>query len=131
MPDTLRFKLRRSDEFTLESYGPDVHRALDRLIGGKEKWDLTKDHGAARLGRTRARVERHEDGPEIIGLLIEQLPNYVTALSALVSLWFARPKKKPKSTAIRVEVGGLTIEGPLHNPRDVKRAVALLKSLAK
>jgi hypothetical protein len=55
MPATLRLKLRRSDEFTLESYGPDVHRALDRLIGGRGD---TKGHGETRLGRTRAPVAR-------------------------------------------------------------------------
>lgn len=131
MADALRLKLRRSDDFALNSYGPEVLRALDRLVGGEKNWDLTVGHGRARLGRTRARVERHEDGPDIIGLLIEQLPNYITAITGLVMLWFNRPRKRPKSTSITIEVGSLKIEGPLNRPGDAERAIAVLRSIAR
>jgi hypothetical protein len=72
--ESLRIKFRRSDNYSLETYGEAVHRALNDLAGGKDKWDTTSSHGVAKLGRTKAEVERHEDGPEIMDFFLTIFP---------------------------------------------------------
>lgn len=129
---SLSIKFRRFDSFDLESYGPEVLSALDQMIGGADRWDLSVGHGAAKLGKSKAHVRRHEDGPEIIGLLIENLPAYLTALTGLIALWWSRPKKKKKdSTQIEINDGKLTINVPIGNDRDVKTAQDILAALSQ
>jgi len=130
--ETLRIKFRRSDDYSLESYGEAVHRALDDLAGGKGKWDTTNSHGVAKLGRTKAQVERHEDGPEIVGLVLNHLPDYIGAITGLVALWWSRPRKKKKnSTSLSISVGEFKMDAPLDDPKAVRRAISVLRSFSR
>jgi hypothetical protein len=87
----------------------------------------------ARLGRGKGRLERHEDGPEIVNLVITELPNYIAAITGLVTLWWSRPRKsKAKDkTGLSVRVGDFTIEAPLADKASVNRAIAVLKAVGK
>src|SRR5262245_34552674 len=133
MADKIWIKLRRTDDYALESYGKDVLRALDKMAGGTDKWNVSQWHGVAPLGRSKARIERHEDGPEIANLVITQLPNYISAIAALVTLWWNRPRK-PKATdktGLSLKVGEFSLEAPLSDKATLNRAIAVLKSIAK
>jgi hypothetical protein len=130
--EILRIKFRRSDDYSLESYGEAVHRAFDDLAGGKDKWDTTSSHGLAKLGRTKAEVERHEDGPEIVGLVLNHLPDYIGAITGLVALWWSRPRNKKKgSTSLSISVGEFKMDAPLDDPEAVRRAIYVLRSFSR
>ena len=124
-------KFYRSTPGSLESYGPLVLRRLDQLVGGADKWSMSRYHGVARVPGTKIRIERHEDGPEFWDLIVTQLPNYVSALASVASAWFAYKgsKRSKEQRTVRLHVGKHSYEGPVKSERDLRNILATLKGM--
>lgn len=126
---TIKFYRDTPDD--IKSYGPLVSKRLDALVGGPDRWDMSRHHGVAKVPGTTMRVERHEDGPELLNLVVTQLPNYVSALAAVASAWLAyRAQKKTKEQrTVKVRIGTHSYEGPVKNAGDLRKIVAVLKGV--
>ena len=132
MMGALNLSLKRNQSGTIDSYGSEFNSRLDQLVGGSTKWDTRTSHGVARLGRTKAKVERHETGPEILQLVTAQLPAYVSTICALIALWRSRPgSRKEAPNTIKIDLDGHKYEAPLNSGKDVQRAQQVLRALAK
>ena len=128
---TVYIKFHRTFPGDLKSYGPSVIKQLDQLAGGAGKWDMSQFHGIAKIPGTKIRIERHEDGPELVNFVVTQLPNYLSALGSLASAWIAyKALKAPKEQrTVKLRIGKNSFEGPIRNDRDLRNVVATLKGL--
>ncbi len=128
---SISIKFWRSMPDSLESYGPVVIKRLDQLAGGAGKWNMSQYHGFVRIPGTKITIERHEDGPEILNLIVTQLPNYLTAFASIASAWFAYKalKGSNEQRTVRLRIGKHSYDGPIKNARDLKRVVGMLKNL--
>jgi hypothetical protein len=106
-------------------YGEPFDSAADRVIGGKEKWSSPRaqrhETPRAVIPGTEMSIELHEDGPllEFVLQNVAQIPNYVSAIAAVVSAWAAtralRKQQLPKDDFMGqggtvVRMGDLRIE---------------------
>jgi len=116
---------------TLESYGPVVINRLDQLAGGAGKWNMSQYHGFVRIPGTKITIERHEDGPEFLNVIVTQLPTYLSAIAGVASAWFAYKalKGSNEQRTVRLRIGKHSYDGPIKNARDLKRVVGILKNL--
>jgi hypothetical protein len=125
MTNQVNIKLFRDDPGSLESYGRPVLAALDSLVGGPDKWRQGRWHGEAKVLGTRVRVSRHEDGPELLGLLLTESPKIITAIAALAVAWC-----KIKGTRrVKLQVGKHKYEGPIEGIPQFKAMVRALEKL--
>jgi hypothetical protein len=85
------FDRHPSDHF----YGEPFDAELDKFVGGKSAWSFPREDRSqrpqAKLKDRNISIELHEDGPVIdfIAQNLAQLPDYVSAISAIVSAWAA------------------------------------------
>jgi hypothetical protein len=106
-------------------YGEPFDGAADRLVGGKDKWSAPREQRRetprAQIPGTTMSIELHEDGPllEFVLQNLNQIPNYVSAIAAVVSAWAAtralRKQALPKDDFMGkggtvVRIGDLRIE---------------------
>lgn len=126
MAQRFRIKLQRDNPDSLETYGPKVLASLDKLVGGQDSWDMRQWHGIGKIVGTSITVERHEDGPEIIGMVLTAAPKVLTALAALAVAWC-----KVKGTRrVKVQVGKHKYEGPIDGLPQFKAVLKAVEKLA-
>jgi hypothetical protein len=122
----ISIKLFREDPGSLASYGPKVLSAMDELVGGEDAWDMTQWHGVAKIAGTRVRIERHEDGPEIIALTVAAVPKILGGLAALAVAWC----KVKGARRVKLQVGKHKYEGPIEGLVQFKATVRMLEKIA-
>ncbi len=97
----VQIKLFRNDKEPDDHfYGEPVDHLLNELVGGRDGWSSPREDRSftpeATLKNSTIRVELHEDGP-LFEILVEQIPlipNYVSALAALIAAWAAVKGKR-------------------------------------
>jgi hypothetical protein len=123
-------------------YGEPFDMAADRLVGGGEKWSSPRQLGIgnprAVIPGTEMSIELHEDGPVFDFILqnLDQIPNYVSAIAAVVSAWIAaralRAEALPKDDhrnkgGTVVRVGDLRIESERNlEPEEIQRLLSAI-----
>ena len=126
MAQKMTIKLFREVPDSLESYGRDVLVSLDTLVGGPDSWDMRRWHGVATIKGTRIKIERHEDGPEIIALVLTATPKILGALAALAVAWC----KVKGARRVKFQVGKHKYEGPIEGLAQFKTLVRALEKVA-
>jgi hypothetical protein len=128
---SISIKFWRSKPDRLESYGPVVIKRLDKLAGGAGNWNMSKAHGFAPIPGTKITIVRHENGPEFHNLFVTQFPNWVSAIAAVASAWFAHKalKGSNEQRTVKLRIGKHSYDGPIKNARDLNRVVGILKNL--
>jgi len=124
MTSRITVKLYRNIPDSLESYGIDVLASLDKLVGGSSSWEMRRWHGVAKVTGTKFKVERHEDGPEIIGLALTAAPKILGALAALAVAWC----KVKGARRVKLQMGKHKYEGPIEGLAQFK---AMVRALGK
>ena len=76
-------------------------------------------------------IERHEDGPEVLNMVLTQLPNYIDALANVAAAWCAYKGlwRAKEQRTVKLRSGKHTFEGPIKSSRDLRLIAATLKSL--
>ncbi|MBK8504194.1 MAG: hypothetical protein IPL46_19495 [Saprospiraceae bacterium] len=100
---------------------------LIKLIGPNPKIKPTTSFPQARLKEGGGYLERHEDGPELIMTIIEQLPNYLTAVLALIAIWKNRQKQRGEKTHIEISGKGFSHTIEIKSEADEKLAQQLIR----
>lgn len=124
-------RYKRSEPGDHGDYGKSFERAVEKLTDPNGR--TTRSSGYPRtvlLGRA-GYLERHEDGPELLITIIEQLPNYITAMAALITIWMNRPKKPKEKTRIEISGKGFEHSVDIDNPEDADLARKLLRHYGK
>lgn len=125
MAKRIGIKFFREDPGSLASYGPKVLSVLDELAG-KSTWDMTQWHGVAKIDGTRVRIERHEDGPEIIALALTAAPKILGGLAALAVAWC----KVKGARRVKLQIGKHKYEGPIEGLAQFKLTIRMLEKIA-
>ena len=126
MVQKMTVKLFREVPGSLQSYGPDVLASLDALVGGSESWDMQRWHGVATIKSTRIKVERHEDGPELVALALTAAPKILGALAALAVAWC----KVKGARRVKLQIGKHKYEGPIEGLVQFKAVVRAMEKVA-
>lgn len=121
-------------------YGEPFDSVVDQVIGGGENWSspktLQSEQPNAVIPGTKICIELHEDGPTIdfVFQLIEEIPNYINAISGIVSAWILvrehRKKALPKDDyhakgGTVIQIGDLRIESQRNlDPDELQRLLS-------
>lgn len=125
----LTIKLYRSVPGSIESYGENFNRQLDKFVGGSELWDNHNSHGIATVPSTTIRVQRYESGPELLITIIELLPPILAAILALIKLWQETRSDQLETRTITVTVGDCSYTGPIKSQTELQKIIDLLDSV--
>jgi hypothetical protein len=125
-------------------YGEPFDTEVNKLVGGESNWssprkDRSQQPRATVQGQGIS-IELHEDGPLIEFLLqnIDQIPNYISAISGAISAWAATRALRRRDLAkddFHTESGTIVEIGDLRfqSKRDLKpeEVIEVTNSLAK
>jgi hypothetical protein len=126
MAHKMTVKMFREVPGSVESYGREVLASLDTLVGGPESWDMRRWHGVATIKGTRIKIERHEDGPELVALALSAAPKILGALAALAVAWC----KVKGARRVKFQIGKHKYEGPIEGLAQFKTVVRALEKVA-
>lgn len=123
-------------------YGEPFDSVVDKLVGGSAKWSSPKtqqpEQPKAVIPGTEISIELHENGPTIdfVLTIVEQIPNYINAIAAMVSAWIVvrehRRKALPKDDyrsegGTVVQIGDLRIESERNlEPDELQRLLSAI-----
>lgn len=117
------------------SYGGQIDDLLDEIVGGSGRLDRTADWPTATLQDAEATVALHEDGPTF-QFVLEQLPAFVSAATAVFSAWVAWRSKsggssgpEPRPRGARIRIGDHEYSGPASDIEELESIVRTLVAL--
>lgn len=125
----LTIKLYRSVPGSIESYGEDFNRQLDKFVGGSDLWDNHNSHGIATVPNTTIRVQRYESGPELLITIIELLPSILATISALIKLWQEIRGDQRETRTVTIAVGACSYSGPIKSQTELQKIIDFLGSV--
>jgi hypothetical protein len=111
------------------SYGDEIDRVLDELVGG-DGFDRSVQWPTREVPGTGITVTLHEDGP-MWQFLIEQLPVFITAATGAFTTWMAwrSAREERRSRSTRIEVRGHSYAGPITDPEQLATVARTLAAL--
>ena len=82
--DRLNVKLFRDPAGDHGNYGPEVERALAAFVADARAFATLGTRSRVRLAKTRIVVERHEDGPAVLGIPLAEIATYASTLATMI-----------------------------------------------
>jgi hypothetical protein len=110
-------------------YGPSIENCVRSILKDERAYSVLSKKARAKIPGTAIVVERHEDGPSILGVPLIDLATYISTLVTMAGLWFQlrdRRSKQP-SHEVRVKVGSGEYRGPVRSARHLRQIVRALK----
>jgi hypothetical protein len=128
--ETVSVKYFRGRAGDHQSYGADIDTRLDSLLKNERARNALRQRLRARIPGTEIVVERHEDGPTVFGIPVNDLVNYAGVLATLASLWLQLLDRRQKTPSheVRLKIGSREYRGPIRGKAEFDRVVRFLRS---
>jgi hypothetical protein len=111
------------------NYGSGIESCLRSLLKTERAYAALSTRTRAKVPATSIVVERHENGPEILGIPLPELAAYVSTLVAIASLWIQVKDRRPKKSSheVHVRIGSREYRGPIRTKKELRDIVSILK----
>jgi len=110
-------------------YGPSIENCVRSILKDEQAYSVLSKKARAKIPGTTVVVERHEDGPSILGIPLTDLSNYISTLATMAGLWvqLADQRFKQASHEVRVKIGSAEYRGPVRDARHLRQIVRALQ----
>jgi len=122
-------KFFRSPPGDHSNYGAPIESCLRSLLKTEQAYAALSKRTRAKVPATKIVVERHEDGPSILGIPLIDLATYVSTLVTIAGLWIQVKDRRPQkpSHEVHVRVGSREYRGPVRTKKQLRDIVSILK----
>jgi hypothetical protein len=110
-------------------YGPSIENCVRSILKEERAYSVLSKKSRVKIPGTAIVVERHEDGPSILGIPLIDLANYISTVVTMAGLWLQLRDRRSKQSSheVRVKVGSAEYRGPVRNAQHLRQIVRALQ----